>query len=422
PGHVEQAMLREMRDVLDAWPASAPAGATVEAVEARAAEPRDVVDLGESSRIEAVLVDQSLDLLDRAPREHPPAGLIASVEAFAAQVSALLAAVRHVYEGADAPAAVAEVALLRQSRQAIERSIAEQPPARPSHDAVEAVLARAAEASGIAAEPLAESPAAEAVLLAQSTLALDRLPRYRPSAEARDAVRLAAASATAAAGTPAQPVSRAAADRGPLRSSRRSPVALWAGAGTLLVAAIAAVVLLPGPDAEIAADATQTAAVETPPQVSAPVAEAPQTQLAPSPDLPPTAPAGGALAATAPIAGFVPVIEGNTPPAPRRQLATDPPAVEAEAAGDVAPPPAWEAGDDVRALSLRLQDLDPAEGLDWDEAAEAFGVPAGRARTTTATPGVRVVREGAPPTPAPRAEPAPPAEPETAADSSSAQQ
>ncbi|MGB3543689.1 hypothetical protein, partial [Rubrivirga sp.] len=53
--------------------------------------------------------------------------------------------------------------------------------------------------------------------------------------------------------------------------------------------------------------------------------------------------------------------------------------------------------DDVRALSLRLNDLDLEDVIDWEEPAESFGVPTSPSRT--AAPEIQAVREGAAPAP-----------------------
>ena len=59
------------------------------------------------------------------------------------------------------------------------------------------------------------------------------------------------------------------------------------------------------------------------------------------------------------------------------------------------PTPSWDTPDDVRALSLRLQELDEADALAWDDApAETFGVP--RAPSAGSASGLQSVRAGTP--------------------------
>ena len=272
-------------------------------------------------------------------------------------------------------------------REALGRAFASRPQPRPSADAVEAVLARAAEASGVESEPVLEVPAVEGALFAQSLRALDRLPRPRPSATTLDAVRLAAATASAEARPAADRPARAA-DRAPaLPLYRRTSV--WGGAA-LVMAALVAVVVLPFggvaseeplavPEVAEAADAAPVAVEE--PEASEP--DVPTPSAAPSPP----------LAASAAASGLAAVVERRPPPPAGAQLASQP------TAPPQAAPPAWETPDDVRMLSLRLQELDAEDALAWDDApAEAFGVPT--APSVQAAPGIQAVREGAPAVPA----------------------
>jgi hypothetical protein len=444
-GHPEQEALRQMRDLLDAWPAPSPAPAAVAAVEARAAvvaaavaqtdaalahafaarpQPRPSEDavaavlaraaepvgpatdaLPAASPVEAAVLGQSLQALDRLPTLRPDASVLAAIEAHAAEASSALAAVRSVY--LDAPAADSvEAEALRQSRDAVERALASRPRPRPSEAAVAVVLARAAEAAGVEAEPAVDAPAVEGAVLAQSLQALDRLPRPRPSAATLDAVRLAAATAgtTRAADRPARPV-----DRAPARPTRRRmPVGVWAGAAGLLVAALAAIVVLPSGGAESDAPVALATAEAT----EAPAAAEPVTRVAPAADEPEadldaTAPAaaGGGLAAASAIAGFVPAPTRAEQPAQQPAAPALQPVAAASrpATAAAAPdPPSWEMSEDVRALSLRLQELGSEDDLAWDDVpAEAFGQPSTPSAGTA--PGLQSVRAG---TPAPRAAPA----------------
>ena len=440
-GHPEQEALRQMRDLLDTWPAPSPAPETVAAVEARASviaaavsqtdaalarafsgrpqpRPTDAVVasvlaraaapapdvLPAASPVEQAVFDQSLQALDRLPTLRPAASVIAAVEARAAEASSALAAVRSVY--LDAPAADSvEAETLRQSRAAVDQAFAARPQPRPSAEAIEAVLARAAEAAGVEAEPVLEIPAVEGAVLAQSHLALDRLPRPRPSAATLDAVRLAAVTAGTAPARDDRPARSV--DRAPARPTRRrTPVGVWAGAAGLLVAALVAIVVLPRGGAEseapmaVAALAEADAAV-VPPAEQPSAMEAEPTESADA-DISASPAPSGALAAAAPIAAFAPtpVRAERTPsdPAPRAS-APPPPTVAAaarpSASAVASDPPSWEMSEDVRTLSLRLQELGSEDDLAWDDVpAEAFGQPA--SPSVGAAPGLQSVRAGAP--------------------------
>lgn len=407
----EHEALQGLREVLDARPPQAPPAHVLDAVMARAAESPDALTFASDSQDAAL--SPVLEALDRLPRPAPPASVMAAVMSRAAQATDSLAAVRHVYEDAPAPAtgtpASVEAEVLHQSRHAIERSLMARPQAQPSPDVIEAILARAAEAqvqSTIQTEEVPAQSATEAAVLAQSLRALERLPRPSPPAAALDAVLAAAAAAVVPSSAPAVERARPAAparDRAPARDSartRRRPVGVWAGAAAAVMAVAVAVMMWPG-GAVQSSDQAPVAVVEqaepAPAATSAapaPVASAPD--LAPAPS---TAPSGSALAASAAIAGFVPVIERPAPsraPAPRpaapASVAPRAASVAARTTSAPATPPAatpsWEASDDVRALSLRLQELDD-DALGWDEPAEAFGAPA--ASSVTSTPGVQAV-------------------------------
>ena len=430
-GHPEQEALRQLRDLLDTWPSRAPSPQAVAAVEARASvvaaavgqtdaalaqafasrpQPRpssSVVDavlaraaesvgapdaLPAGSPTEAALLDQSLQALDRLPTSRPDAAVIGAIEARAAETSAALGAVRHVY--LDAPAvATVEAEALRQSRAIVERALASRPQPRPSSEALDAVLARAAEASGVEAEPGLEVPLVEGALLAQSLRALDRLPRPQPSPATLDAVRLAAATAGAAPVRDDRPVPSA--DRAPVRPARRrTPAGVWAGAAGLLVAALAVLVVRPfgGTTDETPITAAAVAEVADVPAPEAPEAE-PVEEIAA--DLAAPAPSASApgLAVAAPLPGLVQAAQRTARPAPPPSA----PAPQVAAAAPAAPsdPPTWEASDDVRALSLRLQELDSEDALAWDDApSEVFGMPA--ASPTGGAPAIQAVRAGAP--------------------------
>ena len=425
-GAVETALLSQTREAVEralaARPQPRPAPAVVALVEARATEGRPervvvedpslvplAVALGRAGTpsAESALLSQSLAALDRAPRSLPAPRAVDAVLAFAASASAsTLDPVRYVYEGGARPENV-EVALLEQSREAVERALRARPQPRPEAAAVDAVLARAAEATGTRADepavsdrplaPLALAAGlpiaveaeggAEAALLGQSLSALDRLRPARPSgavlANVLDRAASAARRPTRADRPAAAPSSR-----------RRVPAPVWVGGAALMLAALTAVAVLPGLFGRGGvAPGPATAAVESSPAPEiAAVGVSPGAEAAP-PDAPdPAPPPVAAPAATAPAvaaAGFAPVAARRPAPAPPARSA-------APAARRAPETPAWETGEDVRALSLRLEEIDRSvDGLAWDEPAEAFGRPAPRP-SAASTPGLQVVREGAP--------------------------
>ena len=392
PETSEHQGLRALRDALDAQPPLAPPADVLDAVLTRAAEPRAA--LAFESDTQAAALAPVLDALDRLPRPAPSDSVVAAIEARAAEAVGSLAAVRHVYDGAPAPAsgtpAAIEAEVLRPMLEAVERSLRSRPQPRPSQAVVDAVLARAAEPQ-VQEEPVPAESAVEAAVLAQSLQALDRLPRYAPSAAALDAVTAAAAVPPTSTDRPDRPAAPAR-DRA-AAPVRRRPVGVWAGAGALALAAVMAVVLLPRDAAQPEAPAALAAAEQV--EAAAP-APAVTDAEAPPPPAPAPAPFSDALAAGGAASGFAAVVErpgsgpsAPAPPAPTRlapQAASVQPAA-ASTAPPSAPAPSWEASDDVRALSLRLQELD-ADALAWDEPAEVFGTPAPSA---SGTPGVQAV-------------------------------
>lgn len=399
---VESAVLDQSLRALDALHTPSPRASVLEAVLARAAEASDQqqADLDAASPVEAAVLDQSLQALDRVPRPSPDASALEAVLAFAAQagVSDGLEAVRHLY--ADGPAVGGvEADVLGQSRAALERAFTSRPQPRPSALALEAVLARAAEASGLAAEPVLEVAPVEAALMAQSHRALDRLPRLGAPAASLDAIRIAAATASSEAAAALAPASTPAVALPP--SSTR----WWAGAGALVLAALVAVVLLP--NALQSDGAQEVAALEDAFPAVALLDTAPTAEPVPADDVleadsesaPATPSAASPLVASAAVSGFVPVNEVRSQAQTRSARSVPPPpsASAPSPAASSAAAPAWDAPDNVRALSMRLEELDLEDAIDWEEPAEVFGVPATRSRT--ATPGIQAVREGAAPAP-----------------------
>ena len=430
----EADLLRPVRQAVEralaSRPQPRPSAAAVEAVLARAAEsvPTEapVADLGlaplalaaglgagvaDASGAEGALLAQTFSALDAVPRRRPSADVLDAVRAAAAEASAAtdgLAAVRSVYDEGSAVVSV-EADVLRSTRHVVERALASRPQPRPSAAAVDAVLARAAEsapaeapvedpalaplavAAGLpVAAAFAPSTNVESVLLAQTLDALDRLPRSQPPADALDKALAQIASRPGSA--------RRAADRSPAPAARhRTPVGVWAGAAGLVLIALVAVLTFPtasrldaadteaAPAEAVVADATPLAAPPPEPaDEGAADGEVPATP-------PPSAPPALVAAATPTAAPAAAPVQAARPAQAQTRLAT------ATTADRPSAPPTWEADDDLRALSLRLQELDrETGGLVWDEPAETFAMPA-VGPTSAFTPGVRAVREGAPP-------------------------
>ncbi len=380
---------------------------------------------------------------DRTPAPAVLASVLAEAARTSAEALTPLAAVRTLYgELATSAGPAVEAAILAQSRAAVEASAR---PQRPSEAAVAAVLARAAEASrlapvpdaavstpafaplavayGLPASASAGAPApVETTLLLQSRTLLDAAPSGAGPSDAVVAAILARAAVQPASRTaPARP--EVAADRSPVRAARSARrIGAWAS-GAVLAAALV-VALLPRPAGAPEVPVAASTFAEAQPARSA-VADASDDVSTDSPDaapLPADAPAGApagdlvasaapALSAAAPVAFAAPVPpRAVPPPAPRR--VTTPPAAPREtrptpAPSDAAPAEtalasasapaeeAWDAPDDVRVLSLRLQELRRGNaGLGWDAPAEAFGAPT--TGPAGATPGLRSVRETVP--------------------------
>ncbi len=373
---VEAEALRQSRALLDAAaPPLRPSADAITAILARAAEAIDEIDLFEgASPVEQALYVQSLAALDRLARPRPDAGVIAAVEAKATESSAF-----------DPFGAV------------VARAFAQRPQPRPSAEATTAILARAAEAMETEPDLFDGASAVETALYAQTLHALDRLARPRPDDAALDAVRRAAATASAeAARLPAAPA-RVAEDRPAVPAvmlaasrSRRAPAGAWLGGAALVLAALVAAVVLPF--GGVADEAPALAEVVSTEEAAPRQVVQPQTRdadAAPTPSL--SAPPSPTMSAP----GFAPVAEVRRAATRTSDPAISEPLAAASRAADrPTKTPAWEASDDVRALSLRLQELDDV-ALAWDEPSEAIGTPA--TATLGNNPGLQSVREGAAP-------------------------
>lgn len=392
-----------------------------------------------------------------AQNRQPDLAVVAAILAEAARTSAEalapFAAVRTLYgEPATSSGTVAETALLAQSRMAVEHAAR---PHRPSDAVVSAVLARAADASRIAPAPdsavtspalaplavayglplaaAARVPASvETALLVQTRSLLDTAPASAGPSEAAVAAVLARAAARPTPRAAAEQPSLVAADRSPIRAARSARrVGAWASGAVLAVALV--VVLLPrsagAPEAptvgsslagvrpvpsveraDNAADGGAPAASPVADLIAAAPASAPVQALAaaPDPSVLAASPAFTPLDVQGPAAPRPSIRVPSPAPPPPVPARAEAPLPSSRAAFAQAPTTAlastavsaevdksWDAPDDVRVLSLRLQELRRGNaGLGWDASAEAFGAPT--TGPTGATPGLRNVRETVP--------------------------
>lgn len=355
-------------------------------------------------------------------------------------------------EPATSSGTVAETALLAQSRMAVEHAAR---PHRPSDAVVSAVLARAADASRMAPAPdsavtspalaplavayglplaaAARVPASvETALLVQTRSLLDTAPASAGPSEAAVAAVLARAAARPTPRAAAEQPSLVAADRSPIRAARSARrVGAWASGAVLAVALV--VVLLPrsagAPEAptvgsslagvrpvpsveraDNAADSGAPAASPVADLIAAAPTSAPVQALAaaPDPSVLAASPAFTPLDVQGPAAPRPSIrVPSPAPPPPvparaeaplpssRAALSQAPTTALASTAVSAEADKSWDAPDDVRVLSLRLQELRRGNaGLGWDASAEAFGAPT--TGPTGATPGLRNVRETVP--------------------------
>ena len=378
--------------------------------------------------VEAELLRGMRRVLDARPAASPSESV---VQAVLDQARSASSAARPLYAAYESTAPLTgEAEVLRQSRTVLDRALASRPRPRPSAEVEALILARAADASSVtrdaapdtleltpvaAAYGLATSDSAEAALLGSTRDALDRLPTHQPDASTLDAILAQAALAPSPReASPAVAPDRAAAAPA---SRRRRAGGLWAGSVALLAVALIALVAFPfgepetetdaalspvaslAQDAELApaddeADAVDSSR-EAAPQTSAPLAMGPATGLVQR-----SAPRGPSASDLTPVRAERRATSPSTlaqPPSTSSEteiVPADASLVDASQAssGTV---PEWDVSDDVRLLSLRLQELRRQnQGLTWDQPAEAFGAPA---TTNSTQPGVRAVREGSAP-------------------------
>jgi hypothetical protein len=459
PAHAELAWLLGARAALDRLPREAPPAAALDAVRAAAAGAAALTPLraaydeapppaaGSPAFAEYALLRTTREALDHLPRPTPPAEVATAILAAArapappaVEAADLLLPLRAAYGEAEAPApgtpAHAEYALLHTTRQALDRLPAEAPPAAAAAAVMAAAsadtLAPLRAAYDEAPPPAAGSPAfAEYALLRTTRVALDRLPRPAPPADALAAVT------AAAAGRPATPARRPAraADRAADRAAapaRRALPQRWPAlaTATLALALFVSVGLWVNGRGDVAPAPEMAAAEEVAPteQAIPPSADLFAAEIAPE-AAPEAAPRDGSQPTAAPArrpaeAGAFAAASPPPPPVPAA-----PPPAEAAARGErartaarrtpgvglvaadqqpvttattalaapgPAPAAAWEAGDDVRLLSLRLQALrEQADGLGWDAPPAPLG--GGAAGDAATLPGVQAVRAGAAP-------------------------
>lgn len=427
PGHAEYRLLRSTRDVLDALPRERPDAAVLDAVKAAAAayarQPL-LAAYGEAAppaaddprHAEYALLQGTRVVLDRMPKPRPDPPVLDAVEAAARE--AALAPLRHAYgEAEGTPPApgepgYAEYELLRSTRAALDAL----PRVRPDASVLDAVKA-AAKARALrpvmAAYGEAEAPAAgdlqhaEYALLQSTREVLSRAPKARPDAAVVAAISAAAAGATAVPVAPARPAARPPAPGGPRPAADRPArgrvlpfgrLPAWVGTAAMLVIIATAGIWglnerptrtpSPEPSAQVAPvpEAEEQASSDP----AAPRSPAPGEDLVAQAAPPTSGPPPGPMAAEGRARGAAP--PPPAAPAPRPQArapqesaaalaarAAEPSLHDTASAGRGAdeegmPVAAWEAGADVRLLSLRLQQLaETSEGLSWDAPPIPFG-------------------------------------------------
>jgi len=404
-------LLHGMRRVLDARPAAPPSESTIQAVldEATAASStaRPLYDAYAATSPltgEAELLRQSREVLDRAsalhPRPRPSADVEALVLARAAEASSLardgapeaieLVSVAAAYGLATSDSA--EAALLASTRDALDRL----PTRQPDASALNAILA-------------------EASFVASTRDALDRLPAYQPNASTLEAI-LAQAALASAPREPAPAVAPAPDRIAAAPPQRRRWVGgIWAGSAALVAVVLIGVFVFPFDNATldseaVLADAAPVAAQSEPAltdadvdavelaEEDAPAGAVPLAAASPAQLVQRSAPRGPSASGLTPVReerqrrDASPLASAPSPSAFSEADASLADAAPVQGAGTV---PEWDVSDDVRLLSLRLQELRRQnQGLAWDEPAEAFGAPA---TTESTQPGIQAVREGAAP-------------------------
>ncbi|MEO0559948.1 MAG: hypothetical protein AAF170_17405 [Bacteroidota bacterium] len=412
---VETELLRGMRRVLDARPSFSPSESAAQAVldEAIAAsstaQPLYAAYASTSPLTgEAEVLRQSRTLLDRAIASHPPPRPSSDVEALilarAAEASSVardaapdaieLAPIAAAYGLATSTGV--EAALLASTRDALDRL----PTRQPDASALDAVRA-------------------EAAFVATTRDALDRLPTHQPDASTLEAIL--AQAALASAPHEASPAQTTAPDRAAAAPSdrRRRMGGIWIGSAALMAVVLIGVFAFPfgetGVDTESAlADAAPVAAQSEPAPSDAdagavelaeevtPNASAPFAAASPARVVQRSAPRGPSASELTPVraergatndftASSLPSVPSEADAASFEEAVP----ASATQAGEGGAVPQWDVSDDVRLLSLRLQELRRQnEGLAWDEPAEAFGAPVA---TESVQPGIQAVREGAAP-------------------------
>lgn len=384
---------------------------------------------GEPGHAEHRLLQSTREVLDRMPRPRPDAAVLDAVAAAARDATALVP-LRAAFGETPPPASDApghaEYVLLQSTLAALDTL----PPARPDAATLDAVKAAATAhalrpvqaAYGEAEPPAADDPQhAEYALLQSTRDVLDRTPKPRPDAGVIAALAAAAKQSavppppTVAPLAPVRPVAsrpaapRPAADR-PARILPFGRLPAWVGTAAMLivVASVGIWMLNERPPEGAAPERTAEAQAEPDAQDAAP----PEGAAAPDMAALSPAPPAESFAQAAPPAPLSPA-PANAPapraaPSPRlsagagrgegtrpRAVVPPPPPVSnepfdaaaavvqgeqttratvASRSADEAAPGAWESGEDVRLLSLRLQQIaETSEGLGWSAPPAPFG-------------------------------------------------
>lgn len=384
-----------------------------------------------SPSVEYTLLAGTKSVLDQMPRQVPDKATLDAVKAAAAAHT--LDPLRDVYSDAEGsiPSGV-EHALLASTKSLLEA----QPRVRPDVAVVEAVLALAAQhtlgplrhaygdTEGSRVPDGAQQ--AEYELLVSTKAVLEAQPRQRPAASVLAAIATAAGATGAAVMAPAAAGARAADRPAQSRGSRRWGAWIGSAAALMIVAVSGLWALQNGPTSDLSLQAAAPSEVQADAERSdTPLTEEEATRpfqeesfaVATPPSVGPTlTPERQAV-----LGRVEPSVRAAAPPVVRLASPQDgvvgrreqeTPALEntsafegdlAVAGDDVAGAglgeavqtvASWEAGEDVRVLSLRLQQLAASnEGLDWDDPVVPLGATGGAA----ADPGIRSVRDGVTP-------------------------
>lgn len=364
-------------------------------------------DANAANTVEQELLASSKELLDAWPRTTPPQEAVDAVcsaamqEVYRPLLEAYGESEQESLQSGDAR--LAERELIRTTKEALDTL----PNASADSSVLEAVKSAAAtqalvpvrlaygvDLEGATVEP-GSTPHVEYELLASTKHALEQLPRHRPDASILRAVTSAA--------VPGAPVLRVASDRSPKRKEVRRklvPALAWAASFVLVAISGIWVINQSGIDLQEQNDSAeladqviqQEAPVDLEGSEDARSIEGGQADQAYVPGGPTATPqrAEATTGAQSPLFGRERAAEARLAAAGNRQeevlregapvsadiaMASQP---VVEALGDTNMPSSsdsdWNAGEDVRLLSLRLQQLaNSNEGLEWGDEPSAFG-------------------------------------------------